>query len=190
MSTSFFGGGFFGGEFFSTSAGGERIYCTDIKLLHIAHMGSPFVQFATSDIDTYELDTAHLASPFVACEPAPETPIVVEETVKTGGKDDKRRGKKRIIFKPTGLEERRAKPVIEEGRKTVEQRVEETRYIDEAIREVADREFAKLDEYQPPIKTMSLAEIDAEIGLLLRKMYRSRDEEELLLLLMLAAQAI
>ena len=246
MSTSFFGGGFFGGEFFESGSGGgtppgETVYCHDLKRLHIAYMGQPFVQIQTGDIDTRELDTAlngqpfiatmclledveitpcdlygldvaylgqpfvqvttsgldgfeldiaYMAQPFVAGECPSDEPVVPTEEYRHGGKDDKRRGKKNLIFKPTGIEDRKPKPVIHEGRKTVDERVEETRDIAAAVREVAQKEFAKAGVYQPPIETMTLAEIDAEIGLLMRKAYRSREDEEILMLLMLVAQAL
>ena len=113
--------------------------------------------------------------------PEPELPL--------GGKGDNDKRRK-TIFKPTGIEDRKPKPVIHEGRKTVDERVEETRDIAAAVREVAQKEFAKADVYQPPIETMTLAEIDAEIGLLMRKAYRSREDEEIIMLLMLVANSI
>ena len=54
----------------------------------------------------------------------------------------------------------------------------------------AAQEFAKVAEYQKPIEIMTLSEIDAEIGALMRKKYRDRDDEEMLMLLMLVAQVI
>lgn len=190
MATSFFGGEFFGGEFFNSSGGGVDITPCDVYKLDIAYRGQPFADISTSSIDTFELDTAHLGTPYIGRECVAEEPVVPTEEYTHGGKDDKRRGKKNLIFKPTGIEERKPKPVVKEGRKTVEERVEETRDIAAAVREVAQQEFAKADQYQPPIETMTLAEIDAEIGLLMRKAYRSREDEELLVLLMLVAQAI
>lgn len=111
------------------------------------------------------------------------------EDVLIGGKgDNQKRGKS--IFKPTGLEERRPSVKITEGRKTVEERIEETRGIAEVVREVAAAEFFKETEYRKPIEIMTLSEIDAEIGALMRKKYRDRDDEEMLMLLMLVAQVI
>ena len=188
MATSFFGGEFFGGEFFNSTTGVDITPC-DLYGLDIAYRGQPFVQVSTSGIDLHELDTAYMATPFIGVECVTEAPIA-EEEARTGGKDDKRRGKKNLIFKPTGIQDRKQKPIAHEGRKTVDERVEETRDIAAAVREVAQQEFAKVDQYQPPIETMTLAEIDAEIGLLMRKAYRSREDEEILVLLMLVAQAI
>lgn len=189
MSTSFFGGEFFGGEFFNSTTGVDITPC-DLYDLDIAYQGQPFVHISTSGIDTYELDTAFQGTPFIGVECVAEEPVVEEEEYRHGGKDDKRRGKKNLIFKPTGIEDRKPKPVVHEGRKTVEERVEETRDIAAAVREVAQQEFARADQYQPTIETMTLAEIDAEIGLLMRKVYRSREDEEILMLLMLVAQAL
>lgn len=87
-------------------------------------------------------------------------------TTKTGGKGDN----KRSIYKPTGL------PPYREPR--VEQRVVETQEI--------AREVLKAVQ-QTPVQRMSLVEIDAEIGVLLRKKIESEDEEIMLLLLMAAS---
>ena len=189
MATSFFGGAFFGGEFFNSTTGVDITPC-DLYNLDIAFQGQPFLNISTSGIDTYELDTAFMGTPFIGVECVTEEPVVPTEEYRHGGKDDKRRGKKNLIFKPTGIQDRKQKPVAHEGRKTVDERVEETLDIAAAVREVAQQEFAKADQYQPPIETMTLAEIDAEIGLLMRKAYRSREDEEILVLLMLVAQAI
>jgi hypothetical protein len=77
--------------------------------------------------------------------------------------------KRRSIYKPTGL------PPY---RKTVEERIEETREIQ---REVFEEEVE-----EPPVHTMSQLAIDAEIGALLRKKMRTDDEELLLLVLAVA----
>lgn len=111
------------------------------------------------------------------------------EDVLIGGKgDNQKRGKS--IFKPTGLEDRRPSVKITEGRKTVEERIEETRGIAEVVREVAAAEFFREAEDYKPIEIMTLSEIDAEIGALMRKKYRDMDDEEMLMLLMLVAQVI
>lgn len=89
----------------------------------------------------------------------------VAEVVRTGGKGDNDR--KRRIYKPTGLPP--------EGRKTVEQRVQETREV--------HREVLKLKAPPKQIQEMSLAEIDAEIGSRLREQLRKEDEEIILMLL-------
>lgn len=88
--------------------------------------------------------------------------------VKTGGKGDNPK-KVRSIYKPTGL------PPY---RKTVERRVEETRQIH---REVLNQEAVR----QTPVGQMSLADIEAEIGVRLRQ--EVRDEEEIILMLLAAA---
>lgn len=93
-----------------------------------------------------------------------------QETAKTGGKGDNA-SKKRSIYKPTGLPPYRV-------RKTVEQRVEETREIHQEV--LAER---KVERVEPAIQQMSLVDIDAEIARLLHKKLRTEDEELLLLLL-------
>lgn len=113
-----------------------------------------------------------------------------EPTLVQGGKGDNEKRKKKTIYKPTGLTEQKAAPKFVEGRKTVEKRLEETRDIAEVVREVAAVEFQNAAAYQKPIEAMTLSEIDVEIGALMRKKYRDRDDEEMLMLLMLVAQVI
>jgi hypothetical protein len=91
-------------------------------------------------------------------------------TTSTGGKGDNS-AKRKSIFKPTGL------PPY---RKTVEERVEESEEV--AAEVVLEALVAK----PPPIETMSLMDIEAEIGELLRKKIRTEDEELLLLVLAVA----
>ena len=83
-------------------------------------------------------------------------------------------GKRRVlsIVKPTGLGPRRKKA--------------EQAYVPE-------RDFGSVEirpPEPPPIVTMSQAEIDYEIGLILRKKVRTEDDEIVLLLMMAAAAAI
>ena len=91
---------------------------------------------------------------------------------------DRKNRKKLTIYKPTGL------PPYRENRKSVEQRVEETREIAREV--VKEAEFVEVVP-ATPISQMSLREIDAEIGELLRKKLRKEDEEIMLLLLVAAA---
>ena len=100
--------------------------------------------------------------------------IVVDEVIKTGtgGIDPKR--KRRTIYKPTGLLARK-----EEGRVGVEQRVEETREIHQEIKD----EIALSFHEEIPISAMTLAEIDKEIGILLRKKIDAEDEEMMMLMI-------
>jgi hypothetical protein len=79
--------------------------------------------------------------------------------------------KRKSIYKPTGL------PPF---RKTVEERVEETRQIAREIHE-------PVAVVVQPVAQMSLNDIEAEIGELLRKKIRTEDEEIMLLLLLVAA---
>ena len=90
-----------------------------------------------------------------------------------------------IAVKPTGLLERRPTLTL---RKTVEQRVADTREIQAEIYGQLARELkAERESYRPPVKEMSLREVEAEIGELLRKKLRTEDEEIMLLLLVAAA---
>ena len=101
--------------------------------------------------------------------PAPD-PVVV----KTGGKGDN----KRRIVKPTGLVDRKATPTIQE-------RIEDSAQLHIEAKEQAREQFLELPVFQP-IETMSQAEIDFEIGVLLRKKIRTEEDEILLLMLMMA----
>lgn len=108
----------------------------------------------------------------------------------TGGKGDNGRDERRI-FKPTGLIDR---PKLK-ARKDVEDRVAEAREIQAEVHEQVAREFGEetqrlaFRQEAPPVETMSLREIDAEIGMLLRKKLRTQEDEIVLLLLMAAAAA-
>jgi hypothetical protein len=79
------------------------------------------------------------------------------------------------IFKPTGLVDRKAKT-------DVDRRVEETREIHAEVAGQLARELH--DTPDAPIVTMTLAEVDREIGVLLRKVQRTQEEDLLLLMLM------
>ena len=102
-----------------------------------------------------------------------------------GGKGDNAPAKQRSSIKPTGLVERRP-----EKRRDVEQRVEEAEEIHAEVREVLALEFTeetRAIEARPPIVEMALANVEAEIGSLLRKKLMTQEDEVLLLLLMAAA---
>lgn len=89
----------------------------------------------------------------------------------SGGKGDNR------IFKPTGLVDRPKKTIhVPEGRKTVPERIEQTRQLVEEIKAEAELQ---------PVFRMSLTKIDEEIGVRLRQ--KLKTEEEALLILLLAA---
>jgi hypothetical protein len=111
----------------------------------------------------------------------------VDEVIKTGtgGIDPQKR---KTIHKPTGLVERK-----KEGKKGVEQRVDESRQIQAEIAGRLAREFAEetrgIQEATleaKRIEEMSASEVDREIGVLLKKKLQT-EEEELMLLLMIAA---
>jgi len=110
------------------------------------------------------------------------TPVVTEEATRPrpddGGERKTLKAKGRPIFKPTGLVDRP---------RSVEERIEQSAEI---AREVLAR--GSLDEpppqEAPPVTEMTIAEVEREIGVLLRKKLRT-DEDELILLLLLAASA-
>ena len=113
-------------------------------------------------------------------EPEPEPVVVVEEATRPrpddGGGRKKLGLKRRQIFKPTGLVDRP---------RSVEERVEQTAQI---AREVV--RGGSIDELEaPPQLQFSEAEVNAEIGRLLRKAMRSQEDELILLLLMAASAA-
>ena len=100
-----------------------------------------------------------------------------------GGKGD---GKRRILsVKPTGLLDR---PVKAKVLSRVDERVEESRQIQaEVAGELARQLRQDIDREVTPVVMMDLAEVEAEIGRILRKKVRTEEEEVLLLLLMVAA---
>ena len=119
--------------------------------------------------------------------------IDVEAAIKTGtGGIDPGEGLKRrklhLPVKPTGLWERPKAKIP-----AVQQRLDESSDIQAEIASRLAREFteetraleAGLEAVS--IASMSMAEIDAEIGTLLRKKLRTDEEEVILLLLMMAA---
>jgi len=83
------------------------ITATDLKTMTIAYQGQPFVQITTGDIDTYELDTAYLGTPFIGAADPIVVPIVPEVTVGGGIGHGKGKGKKRpslVIVEIDGVE--------------------------------------------------------------------------------------
>lgn len=113
------------------------------------------------------------------------TPPVVEVVVKTGTGGIDPEKKRRTIVKPTGLIERK-----KEGRLGVEARVDESRQIQAEVAAKLAREFTEetlsIAAQTKRIEEMSMAEVDAEIGVLLRKQLQT-EEEELMMLLMIAS---
>jgi len=113
---------------------------------------------------------------------------------KTGtGGIDPGEGRRRIV-KPTGLLHLPKK----EGRKDVQDRVDEAQQIQAEIAGRLSREFSDEStqaegvmarEQAQGILDASMAEVDREIGILLRKKLRTDEDEVLLLLLMVAAAA-
>lgn len=117
-------------------------------------------------------------NPYYTFTNDPVVPPPPDDVVKTGtgGIDPKRRA-----YKPSGLLPRR------DGRQQVEDRIDESAIIHAEVNAKLAREFEETEVVAAPVITMSAAEIDWEIGLLLRKKMRTEEDEVLLLLLMAAA---
>ena len=106
---------------------------------------------------------------------APPAPAPTPDT-KTGGKGD---NGKRSTYKPTGLVDRP---------RSVKDRVEDTRQIQaEVAGQLAKELRGEIEKFEQPVTKMSISEIDAEIGTLLRKRIRTEEDEIILLLLIAAA---
>ena len=112
----------------------------------------------------------------------------------TGGKGDNAPSKRRghLPAKPLGIIDRPRKP-LKEGRKDVSDRVDESRQIEADIAAKLARDFSeetlRIPPEQPPVAEMALADIEAEIGAILRKKVRTEQDETMLLLLMAAGVA-
>ena|SRR3990167_3429800 len=110
--------------------------------------------------------------------------VAVEEAVEeaavktgTGGIDP---GKKHRIVKPTGLLHlpKAKEPVVQ-------QRLEDTSHLHEEIAREVAKEFFGASQTKT-VEQMSMVEVDAEIGELLRREFITQDEELRLLILMAA----
>lgn len=139
--------------------------------------GDPFANFIVynspfSNVFTFTVyGSAGAVEPPGLSEPVP------------GGKGDND-GRRRRIVKPTGLVDR--KPEVRKG---VDERVAETEVIAEGVAERFGREFTEDVEASGPVEELSLADIEREIGAILRKKLRTDDDEILLLMLMAVASA-
>lgn len=112
------------------------------------------------------------------------TPPAVVTKTGTGGIDPgEGLRRRRHIIKPTGTLHLPHK----EGRKEVIDRIDESRGIQAEIAARLAREFTEETLARIPIAEMSAAEVDFEIGVLLRKRLRTEEEEIMLLLLMTVA---
>lgn len=126
--------------------------------------------------------------PFVIRDGYDQGAAVPDVAVKTGtgGIDpgELRRG----IIKPTGLLDRPPRKKPPEARKSVEERVEDARQIQAEIAgELAQELRGEIESAQNAISAMTAAEVDFEIGVLLRKVQRTQEEDLLLLMLMAIA---
>ena len=86
------------------------------------------------------------------------------------------------VYKPTGLTSRKKLKL-----KKHDERIEEFKDAQIEIAARLAREFSTEVPLPRPVAVMSMGEIDAEIGMLLREKVRTEDEE--LMLLLLIAQA-
>ena len=121
--------------------------------------------------DSFEIDT--IVAPPIGGKGDNAEDVVVSSTKKS---------KQRPIIKPTGLLDR---PIT-----AVDVRVEETRQIHEEVFQRVSREFVQepAEILPQPIVRMSISEIDAEIGSLLRKKMRLEDDEAIFLFLIAASE--
>ena len=95
-----------------------------------------------------------------------------------GGKGDNAPARARQTYKPTGIVYR---PKLKAKQPKIEERLAETSEIHAEVIAEAKQEFLE------PAVTVSIADIDMEIGRLLQKAMRTDDDEVLLLILMAAA---
>src|SRR5690242_18380925 len=110
-------------------------------------------------------------------------PPVQQPVVKTGTGGIDPEYRRRKIYKPTGLLERRPQNIPSVPNKnipTVEARIEDIRDIHEEVTRKLAREFVT------PIETMSPVEIDREIAVLMREKLQKDEEEETMLIMMMA----
>ena len=108
---------------------------------------------------------------------------VVEQVIKTGtggidAEDQKKRYKGRI-YKPTGLVDRK--------KDSVEQRIVESRQIQKEVFDEVIGPALRTEVDFKPIQSMTPAEIDHEIGLLMREKIREDEESEMMMLVMALA---
>lgn len=108
-----------------------------------------------------------------------------------GGKDDKRGGKKGYTIKPLGLMDR---PKSKD--KAIDARLQDQAQTQADIAGVLAREFRdesdafiEAEIAQKAIADMTAAEIEREIGILIRRKMR-REEEEIILLMMMVSAAL
>jgi hypothetical protein len=111
----------------------------------------------------------------------PTPPPVVDVKTGTGGIEGD--GRRRRIVKPTGL--------LDRPKRKVDERVDDSREIEAEIAARLAREFVDdtqelVEVEEPPIAQMTVAEIDYEIGVLLRKKLK-QEEEEIMAMILLAS---
>lgn len=104
------------------------------------------------------------------------------DVVKTGtGGIDKRRN----IVKPLGTlglpKDKKA------NKQRLESRVEDSKEIQAEVAAKLAREFSEESDIKAPIAKMTMAQVELEIGTILRKQVRTREDEVMLILLMVAA---
>mgnify|MGYP001612067019 CR=1 FL=1 len=105
-----------------------------------------------------------------------------------GGIEGKQTKKRYPPFKPTGLLHLPKKKTTTKAEETVETRLQETHAERVEIADRLTKEFTKETEARfRPIQTMSMAEVEAEIGVLLRKEQKTREDEIMLFILIAAS---
>lgn len=132
---------------------------------------------ASNDTGTVTVPSSALTNSLIAVVGVPTFEIsFIQPVSNSRPRPDDGGRRRRTIFKPTGLLDR----------PTVEQRIEETAQIEQEVKALF-RDGIPTEIPEPvPIETMSQAEIDFEIGVLLHKKIRTEEDELLLLMLMMA----
>src|SRR3990167_6308529 len=113
----------------------------------------------------------------------------IQEIIKTGTGGIDPTSRRRGIFKPTGTLH-----LPQKAKQTrVDERLDDSRKIQAEVAATLAREFgaenAAIAAQPVPIDSMSMLEIDREIGALLRKKLRT-EEDELMMLVLMAAAAV
>lgn len=117
----------------------------------------------------------------------------VEPAPPAGGKDDTHAGRKRLSvrrsdpFKPTGLIDRPKSKDPAIDARLAEQAATRAEIAGKLAREFAEDSAAIKEAESRPVVEMSLAEIEFEIGVLLRKKLRTQEDDAILMLLLVAS---
>lgn len=123
-----------------------------------------------------------------------ETEVPTERTSTPGGIDPGEGIGRRRIVKPTGIEPRRKTLTLPKKSPTPTERIEDARALQAEVAATLATEFAADNAARSrgivvPIVSMPLAQIEAEIAMLLRKKLRTEEDEIMLMVLMISAVA-